>query len=289
MAGIIFAFIIVLAVILGVGVPVAMGIYVYNDAKKREMNALVWTLLVILIPGFIGLIVYLIVRNEHSALNCPRCGRNVAAHFSVCPECGHSLKPVCPVCGKPVSRDWNICPHCATAIPESMRVENPVKSKGDRGLKALIAAVIIIPVLLGILLVCAVVLMFTRNVNTDTVTAEPQISFEVNESYACVEIDIEGYEEEIKGAKIVFYTNGKQLHATGTAIPADNGQRFEKTVLLDYLPDQVADSEYIIVSVLNGNEEVVASSERILLTDENGEFDMLIELDLQENILVRTD
>lgn len=286
---ILFIVILVLALILGIGVPVAMGLYVYSDSKKRGMNSLVWTLLTVIIPGFIGLIVYLIVRNEHSGKTCPVCGRNVSDHFAVCPECGHSLKPVCPVCGKSVAYDWNICPHCANPIPDSIKVSNPVKAKGDKGLKLIIAAVIIIPVLLGILLISAVVFVFMRTDTPDIVYGDPYIEFETSEipDYAIVSVDIEGYEWVVKGVEIAFYGDGKQLHATGTSIP--EGQVFSNPVNVDFPSEQVSDSEYFVVTVTDKDENVIATSENIPLFDENGNVEKLVEFDLLNSELVRVE
>ena len=41
---------------------IALAVWVYKDAKKRDMNAAVW-LLVVLLTGCIGCIIYLIVRD----------------------------------------------------------------------------------------------------------------------------------------------------------------------------------------------------------------------------------
>lgn len=41
---------------------IALAVWVYKDAKKRDMNAAVW-LLIVLITGCIGCIIYLIVRD----------------------------------------------------------------------------------------------------------------------------------------------------------------------------------------------------------------------------------
>jgi uncharacterized membrane protein YozB (DUF420 family) len=43
-------------------------IWVYKDAKKREMNAFAWILVVWLIPLFIGLIIYLKIREQYSPI-----------------------------------------------------------------------------------------------------------------------------------------------------------------------------------------------------------------------------
>ncbi len=43
-------------------VAIILAVWVYNDAKKRDMNAAVW-LLIVLLTSFIGCIIYLIVRD----------------------------------------------------------------------------------------------------------------------------------------------------------------------------------------------------------------------------------
>ena len=40
---------------------IAIAVWVYNDAKRRDMNAAVW-LLIVLLTSCIGCIIYLIVR-----------------------------------------------------------------------------------------------------------------------------------------------------------------------------------------------------------------------------------
>jgi ABC-type tungstate transport system substrate-binding protein len=56
---------VIAAVILGlIALWIYICVYVYRDAKRRGMDATVWLLLVLL-TGFIGLIVYLIVRRDH--------------------------------------------------------------------------------------------------------------------------------------------------------------------------------------------------------------------------------
>ena len=38
-------------------IPILIGVYVYRDAKRRQMNAVVWTLVAMLAPTFIGFII----------------------------------------------------------------------------------------------------------------------------------------------------------------------------------------------------------------------------------------
>jgi uncharacterized membrane protein YhaH (DUF805 family) len=63
LALLIFGFFILIIIGLFV-VWILLAVWVYRDAKKRGMEATLWLLLVLL-TGFIGLIVYLIVRRDH--------------------------------------------------------------------------------------------------------------------------------------------------------------------------------------------------------------------------------
>ena len=59
-----------LLLIIFIAIPIffliLISIWVYKDAKKREMNAFVWILIIWIIPFFVGLIVYLKVRDQYS-------------------------------------------------------------------------------------------------------------------------------------------------------------------------------------------------------------------------------
>ena len=54
--------IIIILVVVWFVVALLIAIWVYKDAKKRDMNAAVW-LLIVLVTGCIGCIIYLVVRD----------------------------------------------------------------------------------------------------------------------------------------------------------------------------------------------------------------------------------
>ena len=92
--------------------------YVYRDAKRRGMNAGLWTLLVLILSGgyfFIGLIIYLLVR-EPLPFTCPQCTATVNARFNFCPNCKYNLHPACPQCQREVADTDKFCPYCATEL-----------------------------------------------------------------------------------------------------------------------------------------------------------------------------
>ena len=103
--------------------------YVYRDAKRRDMNPALWTLLVLILSPaylFIGLIIYLLVR-EPLPYNCPQCAATVSARFNFCPNCKYNLHPACPQCQREVSDTDRFCPFCATELTHSVKpaVTNP--------------------------------------------------------------------------------------------------------------------------------------------------------------------
>jgi len=89
--------------------------YVNQDAKRRDMGQLLWTLLVIFIPNGIGFLAYFLLRKPLSE-NCPKCGARVEKGFHFCPKCGNSLLPTCIQCGQPVSAEYVCCPYCGKAL-----------------------------------------------------------------------------------------------------------------------------------------------------------------------------
>ena len=52
---------IIIALIIFWVIAIVLAVWVYKDAKKRDLNAVVW-LLIVLLSGCIGCIIYLIVR-----------------------------------------------------------------------------------------------------------------------------------------------------------------------------------------------------------------------------------
>lgn len=92
--------------------------YVYRDAKRRGMNAPLWTLVAIFVPYLIGVIIYFLMR-EPLPYNCPQCGASVNARFTFCPNCKYGLRPSCPQCKREVRPQDKYCPYCAQELPSA--------------------------------------------------------------------------------------------------------------------------------------------------------------------------
>ena len=121
---------IVTAASLGLAAIIFWVAYVNRDAKRRGMNAALWTILVIiLLPawGFIGFVIYFLMR-EPLPYACPQCASIVGARFNFCPNCKCNLHPSCPQCKHEVEETDKFCPNCgndlAAARNAAVAVEN---------------------------------------------------------------------------------------------------------------------------------------------------------------------
>lgn len=92
-----------------------MIFYVNADAGRRQMNRLLWTLLVIFIPNAIGFIVYFLMR-QPIARPCSKCGTQLRADYAYCPACGQVVAPTCPACHRPVETSWSACAFCGVKL-----------------------------------------------------------------------------------------------------------------------------------------------------------------------------
>lgn len=136
--------------VVGLGMPVAIGVYVYRDAKRRGMDATLWTLIAVLAPTLIGFVVYLIARSKYPLYVCPKCGMPVEGGFTVCSQCGERLADACQTCGKPVRPEWKVCPQCGAMLPENRTGATPAR-RSDRGLLIVVLCIVLVPLLLIIL------------------------------------------------------------------------------------------------------------------------------------------
>lgn len=146
--------------LLVIAIPVLIGMAVYKDAKGRHMEPLLWALVSALVPYFIGLIVYLIVRASHKRLECATCGEGVEAGYSLCPHCGSPLKYKCHSCAAPVETGWAVCANCGAALPQG---RSPLirPSGGDSGSKPLWIALGVVAGLIMLFMAALLIGSFT--------------------------------------------------------------------------------------------------------------------------------
>ena len=92
--------------------------YVWADAKRRRMNAVLWVLLAIFIPNLIGVILYFILRDP-LPLPCPSCGTPAGKDQAFCAACGTAVRQACPECRQPLKAGWAHCGHCGATVGQT--------------------------------------------------------------------------------------------------------------------------------------------------------------------------
>lgn len=136
-----------LFIILSIVSTVLIAVWIYKDAKKRDMEAGLWALLAIILPSYIGVIIYFVSRSSEKRYVCPRCRGSVQKDYAVCPTCGLLLKRKCTHCGLNCENTWHNCPRCSNELePIAYPVSNPVEEKDHliRNIVALIVANIVV-------------------------------------------------------------------------------------------------------------------------------------------------
>jgi RNA polymerase subunit RPABC4/transcription elongation factor Spt4 len=116
-----------LRVLLGIFGGAVMGCYVIligyinQDAGRRGMSRLLWTLISIFVPNGLGILLYFVLRKPRMA-NCPQCNAEVEPGYSFCPRCRHHLEPVCPHCQRSVKTGNKFCPYCGEDLESPKQV-----------------------------------------------------------------------------------------------------------------------------------------------------------------------
>lgn len=76
-------------VLIALAINIFILIWVYGDAKARGMdNAVLW-LVIVLIFGLVGLVIYLVVRPKGVTAVCNSCGKKRMDGLTICPNCGN--------------------------------------------------------------------------------------------------------------------------------------------------------------------------------------------------------
>lgn len=139
-------------------VPIAIGVYVSKDTKKRGMSSVLWVLVSVFAPGYIGFIIYLVMRNKDTvATKCPCCGSRITEKYKVCPNCLLPLKNTCPNCDFEIEEGWTVCPNCSQPLSAENFVVAPTQGKKtnkgeiDKGLITVIVLMIVVPIIAGLI------------------------------------------------------------------------------------------------------------------------------------------
>lgn len=91
--------------------------YVSRDVKRRKMSAALWMLVVVVMPGGIGAVVYFLLR-QPTLVRCPNCTTEITAGTHFCPQCRFQVAPVCGQCFRGVQITDAYCPQCGHDVAE---------------------------------------------------------------------------------------------------------------------------------------------------------------------------
>lgn len=91
--------------------------YVSRDVKRRSMSAALWMLIVVVMPGGIGAVVYFLLR-QPITIRCPSCKTELIAGVHFCPQCRFQVAPVCGQCFRGVQTTDAYCPQCGHNVTE---------------------------------------------------------------------------------------------------------------------------------------------------------------------------
>jgi RNA polymerase subunit RPABC4/transcription elongation factor Spt4 len=118
---------------------ISLIVWTYRDIRSRARDPLshVLAVLVVAVLNLPGVIVYLILRPQHTLEEeyqrtleeeallqsleelpvCPGCERRIKDDWQVCPNCLTRLRKVCHECDRLMELPWNVCPYCGTPAP----------------------------------------------------------------------------------------------------------------------------------------------------------------------------
>lgn len=246
-------------------IPVLIGVYVYRDANRRNMNAVLWTLIAILAPSLIGFIIYLLVRGNYSNMRCPQCDAIITDQYVVCPKCGTKLRPTCPNCASPIETDWKACPKCAQPLYNYSQQDYiaPVIPK-DNTLWKILAVVIIVPILMltmGLLSMSAFTSSGASSLTTFTVDqylADMEndeieewlnnVGDDIDKAYVLKHQKNIGEEKRIR--YLIYYPRLDELHSCSFGV---KGGLFGETFKLNFYDSKGSGGNTLILATYNGD------------------------------------
>ncbi len=287
------SFIFLLVLSIGLIVPILIGVYVYRDANRRRMNAMMWTLIALFAPSLIGFIIYLLVRSSYSDLECPKCRTTIKEEYVLCPKCGAKLRPFCPNCSAPVEPDWKVCPRCAASLEEiAQDVVVPTRKK-DKSLGVILLLVILIPV---ILIIAFVGLFAFQMAGTTGPTGGTSI-YAVNPDAYMAEMqsdEIAAWYQNCNDNRVHILTYGNEdedsvyylMYLPGLRdtreIDFDNNEGFFRNILeIEYDVEGRNTGEYLILVACTGNDK----AKKLQITCDDKKMDFITESTITEIII----
>jgi hypothetical protein len=91
--------------------------YVSRDVRRRNMQAALWILIAVVMPGGIGAVVYFLLR-QPIMIRCPNCSTELTSGVHFCPQCRFQVAPVCGQCFRGLQTTDAFCPQCGHNVAE---------------------------------------------------------------------------------------------------------------------------------------------------------------------------
>lgn len=88
---------------------IGLGLWIYKDANKKNTNAPLWGLLV-LVTNIVGVIIYLMFKQNSILCNC--CNSIQNKNNIYCTNCGGKINNTCIKCGSITNTGENYCKNC---------------------------------------------------------------------------------------------------------------------------------------------------------------------------------
>jgi hypothetical protein len=91
--------------------------YVSRDVRRRNMPSALWMLIVVIMPGGIGAVVYFLLR-QPLLFRCPNCTTELTAGVHFCSQCRFQVAPVCGQCFRGIQITDAYCQQCGHDVAE---------------------------------------------------------------------------------------------------------------------------------------------------------------------------
>ncbi len=179
-------------------IQILLAVFVYKDSKKRGMEPILWTLIVFLVPNFIGLIIYLVVRNTHKTnpymnnLKCRNCGTPIQKNWKVCPNCMTKLDNTDSIINKETmqysSKQTSTPKYTTNTHYNTSRKSkyNDFYEDGNKDNKVIIIIIIVAVVAaIGFFILNFAPTRFINNSNTHIFSEQNESSHHINKSFSC--------------------------------------------------------------------------------------------------------
>lgn len=126
-------------------ISIVIGVIVYKDAKKQGLDAWLWSLTAMIVPSFIGALIYLVVSNQYARKwQCSNCKEVVLEDYNLCPKCEAVFQKTCKHCNKVMTPESTICPYCGQAVEATKNEKKAYKEKSPIKISKTIGIILII-------------------------------------------------------------------------------------------------------------------------------------------------